>query len=524
MPGTAEPVPSGNAISQANVVNGIASAMHGFTVPQATSAEVFISEALALMDGHARKLHCARNALIAIVETAARQALGMNFDRLVLVGSTALCIETPGSDLDIVCFTRDLMGAMSVDHLRNIHWALQELIHSWGEQESLLRLGLIDDARVPILQVWCPGADLAMDISVDQTLPVDHVRWFRENGAAPRLDPPPLVAPPITLVLRCVKWWLRHRRIPRMKEGGFPTIVWLLMALHAVRCSVSLPFDAVSRPMATLLVALHAFFEKYSTWKGLHGAIVFSPDGSEFHPHKETHAAPWVEFSVMDPTRQGAESLDLAPRIAPATMLLLVHEIRRAARRLPSLQETNYGDGRQALEEIFTEVPETQNQLPVCLSDSTEAYGVMILYGEGVGRVEVGLVNSIIPRAGWTAPFLHRRDDRSSVQVHLLDAEDRTTRFHSRRKPPVVICPCQFICRVIMWWDTQSKAWAVTPDSWERYQEIKRSHAEIRHRQNRCEDMHKAEVGKEIARDIATAVAAISSPGRSRKGETNARC
>jgi hypothetical protein len=67
---------------------------------------------------------------------------------------------------------------MSVDYLRNIHWALQELIRSWGEQESLLRLSLIDDARVPILQVWCPGADLAMDISVDQSLPVDHVRGF----------------------------------------------------------------------------------------------------------------------------------------------------------------------------------------------------------------------------------------------------------------------------------------------------------------------------------------------------------
>lgn len=308
-----------------------------------------------------------------------------------------------------------------------------------------------------------------------------------------------------------------------MKEGGFPTIVWLLMALHAVRCSVSLPFDAASRPMATLLVALHAFFEKYSTWNGLHGAVVFSPDGSEFHPHKETYASPWVEFSVMDPTRQGVESLDLAPRIAPATMLLLVHEIRRAARRLPSLQETNYGDGGQALEEIFTEVAEDANQLPAVITDSTEQYGVLILYGEGLGRVEVGIVNSIIPRAGWSAPFLHRRDDRSTIQVHLLDAEQTTQRFHNRRKTPVVIYPCQFICRVTIWWEAQSKAWAVTPDSWERCQEMRRFLAEIRGRQRRAEELSrgeasKAEVAKEMAAAVANAaaVAAVSSPGRNR--------
>lgn len=307
-----------------------------------------------------------------------------------------------------------------------------------------------------------------------------------------------------------------------MKEGGFPTIVWLLMALHAVHCSVSLPFDAVSRPMATLLVALHAFFEKYSTWEGLHGAVVFSPDGSEFHPHKENYASPWVEFSVMDPTRQGVESLDLAPRVSPATMLLLVHEIRRAAKRLPSLQEPTYGDGRTALEEIFTEVPEDANQLPFSINHSTEPYGVIILYGEGLGRVEVGIINSIIPRPGWAAPFLHRRDDRSTVQVHLLDAEDRTMRFHSRiRKTPVVVCPCQFICRITIWWDAKIQAWAVTPDSWEKFQDIKRSLNEIRTRQRKCQvqslELVQAEAAKaEVAKDIAAAVAAVSSPGRNR--------
>merc|ERR1719420_2577646 len=130
---------------------------------------------------------------------------------------------------------------------------------------------LIDDARVPILRVlWGhPGNSIAVDVSVDQCRPVDHVRWFQRVGAAPRpTAPPPAVAPLVTLTLRCVKWWLRQRQIPRTKEGGLPTIAWLLMAVHVCSLPETLQQAGVSgqRPMAALLASLAAFFQHYSAF------------------------------------------------------------------------------------------------------------------------------------------------------------------------------------------------------------------------------------------------------------------
>merc|ERR1719281_2273463 len=144
---------------------------------------------------------------------------------------------------------------------------------------------LIDDARVPILRVlWGPsGHQIAVDVSVDQTRPVDHVRWFQRVGAAPRpTAPPPVVAPLVTLTLRCVKWWLRQRQIPRTKEGGLPTMAWLLMAVHV--CSRPETHELVitnnQRPMAALLASLGAFFSYYAQEPdGMDGVLTFAPDG-----------------------------------------------------------------------------------------------------------------------------------------------------------------------------------------------------------------------------------------------------
>merc|ERR1719203_1976855 len=142
---------------------------------------------------------------------------------------------------------------------------------------------LIDDARVPILRVlWGPlEHPIAVDVSVDQIRPVDHVRWFQRVGAAPRPNvPPPPVAPLVTLTLRCVKWWLRQRQIPRTKEGGLPTLAWLLMAVHV--CSLketheeAWPTHHCTGPMAALLSSLTAFFRYYGSLERLDGVLRFA--------------------------------------------------------------------------------------------------------------------------------------------------------------------------------------------------------------------------------------------------------
>merc|ERR1719183_2631305 len=99
--------------------------------------------------------------------------------------------------------------------------------------------------------------------------------------------------------------------------------------------------------MAALLASLAAFFHHYSAPGGLNGVLQFAADGStsEFRRKGEKCNSPWAELSVLDPTREGAESLDLAPRLPPATQILMSYELRRASQRLqcvPKGREMTY--------------------------------------------------------------------------------------------------------------------------------------------------------------------------------------
>lgn len=490
----------------------------------AHSGEVFLMEMLAAMDQHMQQLRETQQGLVATVELACRRALGQNFTRLVLVGSVALRVETPGSDVDVVCFTKqngpdngyETVG-LPVDVLRRVHWALQALVSQYADQGANFSMELIDDARVPILRVlW--GSSIAVDVSVDQNRPVDHVRWFQRVGAAPRpTAPPPAVAPLVTLTLRCVKWWLRQRQVPRTKEGGMATIAWLLMAVHV--CSLPETHEQAitsgQRPMVALLASLAAFFHHYAALDGLDGVLQFAADGSssEFRRGAEkkkspTHLtnSPWGELSVLDPTREGAESLDLAPRLPPATQLLMSHELRRASHRLqrvPKGREMSYGDGRRVLEEVFEQMPEGVNALPSFFVPSMGIMGALLLCPDSndkgsMGTLEIGIIESISPRPGWAAPFLHRNDERSEVAVQLLDMEERTGRAFARKthNPQVVLCPCHFICRVQLGDDARNLK--IDTEGLERFKAMKRyvveRSAQVRAKTEASEPAEKAPV------------------------------
>jgi DNA polymerase sigma len=209
-----------------------------------SSAEAYLGELLVSIDRHSQQAWRVQGALLTTLDLACRRALGDNFDGLVLVGSAALLVTTPGSDLDVVCFTRSPDDCLMIPKnsprkaLQRVHQELKELEDLNGD----FRLDFLQDARVPILRVYlgCEENCTTVDILVDQKRPVDHLRWFEQVGAAPRpAAPAPYVTPLVTLTLRCVKWWLKQREIPRTKEGGLPTLVWLLLAVHS--CSLSAP-------------------------------------------------------------------------------------------------------------------------------------------------------------------------------------------------------------------------------------------------------------------------------------------
>jgi len=429
------------------------------------AGEVFLMETLAFMDQHMQFLRERKQGLVATVELACRRVLGPHFGRLDLVGSAAIRVETLGSDVDVVCFTSASAAAAGMavpaDVLRRIYAMLRTLVAQWATSASDFSLELIDDARVPILRVlYGPhGNAVALDISVDQLRPVEHVRWFQSVGAAPRpFTPAPGAAPLVTLMMRCVKWWIRARQIPRTKEGGLPTIAWLLMAVHV--CSRPEATSGVGGmakcqwPMAALLSSLADFFNTFSGVRGLDGVLRFSADGSssEFQRRVVTKRAE-IQLSVLDPTQRSKEGVDLAPRLTAATHLLLAYELDRAARAL------------WQMDRVFELVPEDLNSLPTHTPVGGVKTAVLVLLpGRGPNMpstLELGFVTFTAPKPGWSAPFLHRADNRSSVDVKLLDVDEGSGLCVLRAKvASLSLHPSHFVCGVRLDVD------ASTPSGW----------------------------------------------------------
>lgn len=433
------------------------------------SDEAFLQDMLTQMDVHMQLLRAAQQAVVAALEGEFRQALGHQFGRMVLVGSGALGAETPGSDLDVVCFTRDrgTQAPFGVEVLTRVHDAFAQLGLKFPDATRSLATELIVDARVPILRVLL--GSVAVDASINQDRPLAHVNWLQRVGAAPHpASPSPRVAPLVTVVLRSLKWWLKQRQIPRAKEGCLPTLAWLFMAVHSAHTGSSRNADRMltlahcqGRPMAAILGSLAVFFRAFSHVGGLDGTLVFGNEAtsSNFVSRQRDHRKQWPEFALPDPTCAGSENL--APVLTPATHLLLAYELRRAAALLSYVREDGHtsplsasGEGQRQVAEVFEPIMEGINSLPAYVGTTI---GVLLLLGgtvdktgaqEGIGTLEVALLDRTEPKRGWAADFLHRSDTRSELHVRLLEVEEKTGRLHLRKRGAAVFCPCHFVCRM----------------------------------------------------------------------------
>lgn len=455
-----------------------------------SSAEAYLAELLVRIDRHSQQAWHVQGALLNTLDQACRRALGENFDSLVLVGSAALLVTTPGSDLDVVCFTRPPEDCQTMSKssprkaLQRVHQELQTL----ELMDDDFRLDFLQDARVPILRVHVGPmeTETTVDILVDKKRPVDHLRWFEQIGAAPRpAAPAPFVTPLVTLTLRCVKWWLKQREIPRTKEGGLPTLVWLLLAVH----SCSLPdtharasINGVCRPTAALIASLGSFFDQYAGVKGLDGTLAFSSDGfsSEFHRRTESL---WPKLQVLDPTLEGDECLDLVPKnLTKATQLLLAYELTRASQRLRLLprggREALVGAGRRTMEELFTPAPAGVNVLPASINGDVGALMLRpdaddFAKKDSQGCLELVVLESATPREGWAAPFLQRLDGRSRLEGRICDFEEKSGRCYVRKaNAEVSRSPRDFICQVSL--EKDGRGWRLDAEGTQRYRAMKR--------------------------------------------------
>eukprot|EP00928_Gymnodinium_smaydae_P013623 TRINITY_DN14958_c0_g2_i4.p1 TRINITY_DN14958_c0_g2~~TRINITY_DN14958_c0_g2_i4.p1 ORF type:complete len:988 (-),score=208.62 TRINITY_DN14958_c0_g2_i4:376-3339(-) len=458
--------------------------------PRRNSAEFGIGDIVTYMRSVQAARYPARARLFEVVRSAAASSLGDHFSRLALVGSAALRIDTPDSDLDAVVFTRlpcndagDVTAAplAPAEALRRIAHVLASNEYTLGSGfgEGPLRFQLVDCARVPVLTVLAPlptGDLLSLDLTVDQPLGEWHVLWFLSQRSEPEPEPAPLHRVPAprpdgweqgleSAALRCVKWWLRRRKIPVSKEGGYPTVAWTLMVVHVLRCSLFVD-DAGRRERFAgtavgergydehaLLGALAAFFDRFSG--GPAGTLLFAGTEAQFWPQPALGQAPIAEdLSVLDPTTtqdegflQGMEPADLAPRISPATRLLQAYELRRAA-WLSAVALRSQGSlegncGGAALQALFSDVGEFTNLVPTAVPE--EPIAVVALLED---TLHIGYLTKVQPKFGWSAPFLHRSDCKSRMAMKLCEVDPQTGLIvrYGRSSPLRWFTPADFVC------------------------------------------------------------------------------
>jgi len=441
-----------------------------------SSAEAGIADVVEFMRSAAIARYPARARFFELVQEAAASALGLHFERLALVGSTALKIDTPDSDLDVVAFTRaapiepdsESAASQELSYPPSPVESLRRIAQTLAARDADLKLQLVDCSRVPVLTVVSADEELSLDLTVDQPLGEWHVLWFQKIWQSePSAMPAPLhcVPEPVdqdgdswelgleAAALRCVKWWLRRRQIPVSKEGGYPTFVWTLMALHVLRCSLLLKStDTKEEKLQSLIGAIAAFFDRFCECR-CSGTLLFStgPDGmrSEFHPlvsqdrNGDWHPASYYgELSVLDPTTTSEDSAawgvmptELATPLSHATRLLHAYELQRAQQLsaaalaascqgpLPCGEVTSpsAASGGKAVQELFSEVGEALNTLPSTVP--SQQTGAFFLQD---GYLQMGLLKKIAPKPGWCAPFLHRRDANSAIALELYNVDGTT--------------------------------------------------------------------------------------------------
>lgn len=433
-------------------------------------AEDGLANIVDFMSWSATRTYPSRVKLFNMVQDAAMEALGKHFQRFILVGSTALRIDTPDSDLDAVVFTRKseeagapIVPARALRLVADMLCARHEDIH----------VQLVDCTRVPVLTVFMQETSLSLDLTVDEEQGESHVLWFQSLQAEASQPPESVCQVPNpsecgwsqglqAVTLRCVKWWLRRRKIPLPREGGFPSITWTLMVLHALRCSVVVDnIEERGDRYRVLLCALAAFFDRFSEG-GVAGSLFFTVcSGAGFVPHAPSLAnegmprgLPLANLSVLDPTTtnetcaaSGVLPTELAPQTSIATQMLYAYELRRAqalsaVALMQTGQEESCDASACALQEMFADVDDSMNVMPASMP--ADLTGVIVLRAN---TLQFGILHCIHAKSGWSAPFLHRRDIRSSFALLpcSIDMESGAlTPFACGC--PEWFRPCDFVC------------------------------------------------------------------------------
>ncbi|UKK00229.2 hypothetical protein MACK_000299 [Theileria orientalis] len=156
-----------------------------------------------------------------------------------LTGSTAYDIDIDysegasphcNSDLDIVLLSNAFGGDPRVI-LQKVYGELSNMQHVLKERNKCpiwvladSNIKLVETAKVPIVIIETKNG-LLCDISVNTLYPLLHTELFKSY-----IDEHPMVRP----LMRIIKHWLLVRGLPTMKEGGFPSILWMSLFCNSL--------------------------------------------------------------------------------------------------------------------------------------------------------------------------------------------------------------------------------------------------------------------------------------------------
>ncbi|KEG01367.1 hypothetical protein YYE_03957 [Plasmodium vinckei vinckei] len=160
---------------------------------------------------------------------------------IYIVGSSAYGIDSKSSDLDIVVQTNEFPSKFilhtlyySINKIKNEKNAISpnnsncpyNINNTRFEENEYtffkdVEMQLIDSARVPILTL--KKNNVACDLSVNTTNSIKHTEFFLNIMKC---------YPNLKNLMKLLKLLLKNRTIPSMKQGGLPTIVWMMLSIR----------------------------------------------------------------------------------------------------------------------------------------------------------------------------------------------------------------------------------------------------------------------------------------------------
>jgi len=177
----------------------------------------------------------------------------------------------------------------------------------------------------------------------------------------------------------------------------------------------------------------------------------------------------------------------------------------------------DHGQVRRRYEDLFEGLPPLKNSLP---SMTTEPLAALLLQGDpskGVGTIEVAIIDRIVPRAGWSAPFLHRSDTTSELHVRLCDVSEGSGTCQPRREGVVVLCPCHFVCMLELERNGMDVArYKLSADDLERYRSMRRVLSGLRTHQRALGDI--GDLNCDLNSPQQHTERKVGSEGRKRRG------